>query len=144
LTLTIIRVWFLASSHPEIKSPVERFKVSFFGTIGMNGQFITLENDNFNAETFLFFLEKLLASAIVGRNKTGIKKKILLVLDNARYHINAKILQPWLESVSDVLELFFLPPYSPDRMPLKCCGRKPDEMLLTTDISNHWQTCVTT
>ena len=36
LTLTIIRAWFLAGSCPEIKSPVERFKVSIFGAMGMN------------------------------------------------------------------------------------------------------------
>jgi hypothetical protein len=34
----------------------------------------------------------------------GSKKKILLVLDNARYH-HAKILQPWLKEVGCLLEL---------------------------------------
>jgi hypothetical protein len=41
----------------------------------MNEQVITLENDKFNAETFRLFLEKLLASAAIGRNKAGIKRK---------------------------------------------------------------------
>jgi transposase len=57
-------------------------------------------------------LEKLVNEASVGNRENG-KKKILLVLDNAKYH-HAKILQPWIESVSNILELFFLPPYSPD------------------------------
>jgi transposase len=113
LTLSIIRAWFLAGSCPEIKSPVERFKVSIFGAMGVNGQLITYQNEQFNAATFQGFLETFLAEAQVGRTKEGKRKKLLLVLDNARYH-HAKILQPWLESVSDVLELFFLPPYSPD------------------------------
>jgi transposase len=78
-----------------------------------NGQLITFENEKFNAETFRLFLEKLLLKAEVGRKENGKKKKILPVLDNAKYH-HAKILQPWIEEVSDVLELFFLPPYSPD------------------------------
>jgi hypothetical protein len=107
LILTIIRAWFLAGSHPEIKSPVDRFKISVFGAMGMNGQLITLENDKFNAETFRLFLEKLLAFAIVEFNKSGRKKKILLVLDNARYH-HAKILQPWLDSVSPDFITFIL------------------------------------
>jgi transposase len=123
LTLTIIRAWFLAGSHPEIKSPVDRFKVSVFGAMGKNGQLITLENENFNAETFRLFLSKLLLEAKVGRKANGKKKKILLVLDNAKYH-HAKILQPWLKDVSEVLELFFLPPYSPDLNPIEMLWKK--------------------
>jgi hypothetical protein len=123
LTLTIIRAWFLAGICPEIKSPVERFKVSIFGAMGKNGQVITLQSEIFNAETFRLFLMKLLIEAEVGRKKDGRKKKILLVLDNARYH-HAKILQTWLEEVSDLLELFFLPPYSPDLNPIEMLWKK--------------------
>jgi len=75
LTLTIIRAWFLAGSLPEIKSSVERFKVSIFGAMGMNGQLITLENETFDAKTFRLFLEKLLREAEVGRNKDGKKEE---------------------------------------------------------------------
>jgi len=113
LTLSLTRAWFQKGSHPEIKSPVDRYKVSVFGAMGENGQLITLQDSQFNALTFRAFLEKLLQKAEVGCTKHGNRKKILLVLDNARYH-HAKILQPWLEEVSDLLELFFLPPYSPD------------------------------
>jgi transposase len=123
LTLTIIRSWFLAGSQPEIKSPTDRFKVSIFGAMGKNGQLITLQNDIFNAETFRLFLEKLLLEADVGRKMDGSKKKILLVLDNARYH-HAKILQPWLKEVGCLLELFFLPPYSPDLNPIEMLWKK--------------------
>jgi len=123
LTLTIIRAWFLAGSQPEIKSPVDRFKVSIFGAMGRNGQLITFENETFNAETFRLFLEKLLRDAEIGLKEDGKKKKILLVLDNARYH-HAKILKSWLEEVSDLLELFFLPPYSPDLNPIEMLWKK--------------------
>jgi len=122
-TLTIIRAWFLAGLTPEIKSPVDRFKISIFGAMSKRGQLITLENEKFNAETFRLFLEKLLLQAEIGQKKNGEKKKILLVLDNARYH-HAKILQPWLEEVSNVLELFFLPPYSPDLNPIEILWKK--------------------
>ena len=123
LTLTIIRAWFPAGSCPEIKSPVERFKVSIFGAMGMNGQLITLENETFNAETFRLFLLKLLYEAETGKKDNGKKKKILLVLDNAGYH-HAKILQPWLNEVSGLLELFFLPPCSPDLNPIEMLWKK--------------------
>ena len=79
--------------------------MSIFGAMGKNGQLITLENETFDASTFRLFLEKLLRDAQTGRKEDGKKKKILLILDNARYH-HAKILQTWLNEVSDLLELF--------------------------------------
>lgn len=87
--------------------------MSVFGALGENGQFVFDQSLVFNAITFQQFLQKLISTTVAEKTITGEKKKILLVLDNARYH-HAKALQPWLESVSDLLELCFLPPYSPD------------------------------
>lgn len=36
-----------------------------------------------------------------------------MILDNAKIH-NAKLLKPFLEEVKDILELMFLPAYSPE------------------------------
>lgn len=116
LTLTIIRAWFLKGIVPQIKSPVDRFKTSVFGAMGRNGQLIVKTSDNFNAETFKEFLIKLL-------EKASTDKKILLVLDNARYH-HAILLKPYLESVKEKLELFFLPPYSPDLNAIEMLWKK--------------------
>lgn len=113
----------MAGITPEIKSPVERYKMSIFGAMGKNGQLITLENEKFNAETFKLFLEKLLLEADVAYKANGTKKKILLVLDNAKYH-HAKMLQDWLQEVGCVLELFFLPPYSPELNPIEILWKK--------------------
>jgi DDE superfamily endonuclease len=120
LTLTIIRAWFLKGSFPEIKSPTDRFKMS---VLGVNGQLILEQSAIFNAITFQEFLEKIVIQATVGVNNNGRKKKILLVLDNARYH-HAKIIQPWLEEMQDVIELFFLPPYSPDLNAIEMLWKK--------------------
>jgi transposase len=87
--------------------------MSVFGAMGENGQFIFEQSAVFNAETFKLFLEKLIVEAQVGMTKNNKKKKILLILDNAKYH-HAKLIQPWLEEMKDILELLFLPPYSPD------------------------------
>jgi len=57
----------------------------------------------FNAETFLLNLNN-----IVGSKKRG--KKIILILNNARYH-HATMIQPWLKRNSKKIQLFFLPPY---------------------------------
>ncbi len=117
------RSWFLKGTCPEIKSPVDRYKMSVFGAMGQNGQLIFSQSDVFNAETFKDFLVLLVFNACVGSKSNGKKKKILLVLDNARYH-HALLLQPWLESMSDILELFFLPAYSPDLNPIEMLWKK--------------------
>lgn len=107
--------------------------MSIFGAMGQNGQLIFSQSDVFNAETFKDFLMLLVFNACVGSKSNGKKKKILLVLDNARYH-HALLLQPWLESMSDVLELFFLPAYSPDLNPIEMLWKKHGGWLPTIDI----------
>jgi hypothetical protein len=97
--------------------------MSVFGAMGVNGQLITQQSDIFNAVTFKEFLEKITLEATVGTNDLGLKKKILLILDNARYH-HAKLIQPWLEEMKDVIELFFLPPYSPDLNAIEMLWKK--------------------
>jgi hypothetical protein len=69
----------LAGIVPQIKSPVDRFKLSVYGAMGCNGQLIIRVEENFDADSFKRFLGTILRQA-----KT--KKKILLVLDNAKYH----------------------------------------------------------
>lgn len=97
--------------------------MSVFGALGMNGQLILEQSDIFNAVTFQKFLEKIVFESTVGVNNNGRKRKILVVLDNARYH-HAKIIQPWLEEMKDVIELFFLPPYSPDLNAIEMLWKK--------------------
>jgi transposase len=106
LTLTIIRAWFLAGIVPQIKSPVDRFKINVYGAMGRNGQLIIRVEEIFDADSFKRFLKTILKQA-----KT--KKKILLVLDNAKHH-HAKKLKEYIESIKDRLELFYLPAYSPE------------------------------
>jgi len=60
-----------------------------------------------NAERFIEFLRRLISDAI---------RKIFLVLDNLRVH-HAKVVHEWLTRHTKEIELFFLPPYSPDLNP---------------------------
>lgn len=97
---------------PEEKDPIiqhapTRKSIALFGAVsGNTGEMVTMDAAIFNAETFLIFLNKVLRS-----KKKG--KKIMLVLDNARYH-HATMIQPWLNKNKDKIQLLFLPPYSPD------------------------------
>lgn len=97
---------------PEILNPVvfqepNRKKVSFFGSVNSNdGHFIYDMSPIFNAATFLGHLMHLVIFKAKG-------KRILLILDNARYH-HATLIQPWLEENKRKITLLFLPPYSPE------------------------------
>jgi transposase len=107
-----VRSWYLRGSYPEVKSPSVKEKISIMGALGAdNSQIITMETIQFNAVSFKNFLEKII------RNATT-EKKILLVLDNARFH-HAKMNKGYLKSVKNKLELFFLPAYSPELNPIE-------------------------
>lgn len=114
---SIIRSWSLKGLIVEIKSPPVREKTSFLGAMGANnGQLITMEAAKFCAMSFRTFVEKILKCAQTG-------KKILLVLDNARFH-HAKINKDFFDRVKDRLELMFLPPYAPELNPIEFLWKK--------------------
>ena len=60
-----------------------------------------------NQETFVEFLENLIEDE---------PRKIYLIVDNLRVH-KSKALTQWVEAHKDRIELFFLPPYSPELNP---------------------------
>ncbi|MGH8166504.1 MAG: IS630 family transposase [Woeseiaceae bacterium] len=102
---------------PEEKDPVvlhapTRKSVACFGAVSLeSGKFIRAMSVKFNAETFETFLKKLL------RHRSR-RKKMVIVLDNARYH-HAKLLAPLLHRYRRHLTLLFLPPYSPQLAPIE-------------------------
>jgi transposase len=81
-----------------------------------NGQLVHMGASIFNADSFRKFIKKMLRNA-----KTD--KKILMVLDNARFH-HAKINKEFLKSVRDRIKLLYLPPYSPDLNPIESLWKK--------------------
>ena len=102
---------------PEDKDPVLRHaptreSVACFGAVALRtGKFAHSFSPVFNAVEFEKFLRLLLRRRSPGR-------KIVVVLDNARYH-HAKLLKPFLHERADILELLFLPPYSPHLAPIE-------------------------
>jgi transposase len=97
---------------PEDADPVvfhapTRKSIGIFGAVrSADGYLVTRQEAKFEAATFLSFLKQLLRHRRKGR-------KILLILDNARWH-HAKVLHPWLKEHRRQLQLDFLPPYSPE------------------------------
>lgn len=114
---TIVRAWFLKGTTPEIKSPPVREKISVMGAMGMdNGQLVTMNAEIFNAESFKVFVKRIIKCARTER-------KILLVLDNARFH-HAIINREFLKSIKDKIELMYLPAYSPELNPIESFWKK--------------------
>jgi transposase len=102
---------------PEVKDPVllhaaTRKSVACFGAVSVRtGKFIRALCATFNAVTFETVLKTLL------RHRSH-NTRMVLVLDNARYH-PAVLLKPMLRKYRAVLTLLFLPPYSPQLAPIE-------------------------
>ena len=102
---------------PEIKDPVllhapTRKSVACFGAVSLRtGTFVHSMCAPFNAATFETFLKTQLRHR--SRNT-----RMVLVLDNARYH-HAVLLKPLRRKYRAVLTLLFLPPYSPQLAPIE-------------------------
>jgi transposase len=102
---------------PENADPIlyhapTRKSVAIFGAVcPADGRLVTLSVSPFNTVTFQVFLGMLL-------RHTRPNRKILLVVDNARFH-HAADLQPWLADHRGRIQLDFLPPYSPDLNPIE-------------------------
>ena len=102
---------------PEDTDPVllhapTRKSVALFGAVNLRtGQLVTQVCPKFNAVTFGDFLRVLL------RHRSP-QRRLILMLDNARYH-HATLLRPFLTERRQVLSCAFLPPYSPELNPIE-------------------------
>jgi transposase len=83
--------------------------MSLVSAITLKGRvrFMVKEKGGANADIFIEFLKRLL----VGETRT-----IFLIVDRGPAH-QAKKTKEFVESLGGRLKLFFLPPYSPDRIP---------------------------
>jgi transposase len=101
----IQKTGFLRGKQRMIPTTGKHRGVKLLATVDYaTGQIMWQENEQYTAETFLSFLQKVISAYRNG--------KIVIVLDNARIH-HAKILHPFLKEHNGRLELVFLPPYSP-------------------------------
>lgn len=101
----IMRTWFPTGEQRIIKTYGKHEGVKLTGVIDYeSGTVYVEENEEFNAQIFIDFLENVL--------KRYPKGKIVMVLDNSKVH-HAKLIDQFLEG-NKRLRLMFLPPYSPD------------------------------
>jgi transposase len=101
----IQKTWFLRGKQRIISTTGKHRGVKLLATLDYEtGRIVWQEDEQYTAETFLAFLQKVLTAYPTG--------KLVLVLDNARIH-HAKLLRPFLEEQKSRLDFVFLPPYSP-------------------------------
>jgi transposase len=93
---------------PVVKRTEKKENVSMVSAISNLGKiYWKLHEGSINAEKFKEFVERLVR---------GKKRKIYLILDNAKTH-HSKILSVWAEKNKKKVAIFYLPPYSPDLNP---------------------------
>ena len=101
----IEKTWFLRGEQRVIPTYGKHEGVKLVGVLNYEtGHVYCLEQEKYDAEVFLKFLQSILVLYPKG--------KIVMILDNARIH-HAKLLEPFLQENTDRLQLEFLPPYSP-------------------------------
>jgi transposase len=113
------RTWSLKGKTPVVTSTGARFSFSLISAITSKGhmRFMVIEG-GVNSAIFISFLKRLML---------GAKRKIFLVVDGGSAH-TSKMTKAFVKDLGGKLELFYLPPYSPEL--------NPDE-LVWNHLKNH-------
>lgn len=100
--------WAPKGETPIVSSTGARFGVNLISAVNPQGKLrFMCTKGRVNASVFIDFLNRMIKSS---------SRKIFLIVDGHPTH-KAKKVKKFVETVSDRLELFFLPPYSPELNP---------------------------
>lgn len=89
---------------PVIKATGQRFSLNMISAISNKGHLQFMIIDRFNGEVFIDFLKRMTKYS---------RQKIFFVTDGHPAH-KTKKLKAWLEENKKRIEVFFIPPYSPE------------------------------
>lgn len=93
---------------PVVRGMARRVTTSMISAIGNRGDArFMIYKGGLKTDTFILFLSRLIKSA---------KNKVFLIVDNLRVH-RARKVRDWVNPRASQIELFFIPPYSPDINP---------------------------
>lgn len=102
------RSWALVGQTPVVKHIARRETIGMVSAISMRGDIHWMvHEESMNSSLFTAYLNYLIQD---------IDGKIFLIVDRARYHTSEETTS-WVADHKDRIELFFLPPYSPDMNP---------------------------
>jgi transposase len=98
----------LKGQAPVLKVETKKERVNMISAISNKGSVRFMVYDEaMNQQKLLGFMRRLVFDA---------DRKVFLILDNLRVH-HGKIVRAWLDKNQDKIEVFFLPPYSPELNP---------------------------
>lgn len=89
---------------PVIKSTGQRFSLNMISAISNKGHLQFMIIDRFNGEVFIDFLKRMIKYS---------REKVFYITDGHSAH-KTKKLKAWLEKNKERIEVFFIPPYSPE------------------------------
>lgn len=93
---------------PVLKVETKRERENMISAINNQGSVrFMVYDDTMTQQKFIDFMRRLIAEA---------KRKVFFIVDNLRVH-HGKIVGAWLENHKEQIEVFFLPPYSPEINP---------------------------
>jgi transposase len=138
------RTWAPVGKTPVTKGTGKRFKANMIAAIGNTGTLrFRVFDERFTGPLFLDFCKRLVGDA-KGR-------KIMLILDGHPAH-RARIVRDWVAANPTLIELHFLPGYSPELNPAECLNqdvktnalgkRRPVNVTqLKTDVRSFLRSC---
>ena len=93
---------------PVIDLNAKKSSINMISSITNQGKVrFMLYRETMTSKVLLKFLSRLIKD---------VERKVFLILDNHRVH-HSKVVSRWLEQHRDQIEIFFLPPYSPEYNP---------------------------
>lgn len=93
---------------PVLRLTTKRNKVNMISSITNQGKVrFMLYRETMTSQILIKFLSRLIKDST---------QKVFLILDNLRVH-HSKVAKKWVSKCKDKIELFFLPPYSPEVNP---------------------------
>lgn len=93
---------------PILEVEAKKLKLNMLSAISNKGKLrFTITKESVNVDILIDFMRRLVNDS---------DRKVLLILDNLRVHHSKKV-KAWLEKHKDEIELFYLPPYSPEYNP---------------------------
>jgi transposase len=93
---------------PILRVESKKIRINMLSAVSSKGKLrFVIYKDNMNSDKLIDFMRRLVYDT---------KRKVFLVLDNLRVHRSKKV-ATWLEKHKGEIEVFFLPPYSPEYNP---------------------------
>lgn len=97
-----------AGETPVARIPARRVRVPLISTVTNRGKLRFMHfTGAMNSTLLIQFFKRLIKDS---------DRKVFLILDNLRVH-HSKQVKKWVAAHDDEIELFYLPPYSPERNP---------------------------